>query len=61
MSTLKLVEATAPKPISVVPQPRQTTAAKAALEELITLLEDYGPTWYTEEHHNRAISALRAQ
>jgi len=32
--------------------------AKEALAELIALLEDYSPVWYTEEHHNRAISAL---
>jgi hypothetical protein len=28
------------------------------LEELFTLLEDYAPAWYTEEHHNRAVAAL---
>jgi len=28
------------------------------LEELFQLLEDYAPTWYTEEHHNRAVAAL---
>lgn len=33
--------------------------AKEALKELIELLETYGPVWYTEEHHKRAISALR--
>jgi hypothetical protein len=27
---------------------------------LYALLEDYGPTWYTEEQHERAISVLRA-
>ena len=32
--------------------------AKAALRELFELLEDYAPTWYTEEHHNRAAAAL---
>lgn len=29
-----------------------------ALEELFGLLEEYGPAWYTEEHHNRAVHAL---
>ena len=29
------------------------------LEELFQLLEDYGPAWYTEKHHNRAVAALR--
>ena len=28
------------------------------LRELFELLEDYAPMWYTEEHHNRAASAL---
>ncbi|HET6205189.1 MAG TPA: hypothetical protein VFD98_00185 [Terracidiphilus sp.] len=31
---------------------------RAVLEELFTLLEDYAPAWYTEEHHNRAVAAL---
>ena len=26
---------------------------------LFKLLEQYAPVWYTEEHHNRAASALR--
>ena len=33
--------------------------AREVLEELFLLLEDYAPTWYSEEHHNRAIAALR--
>jgi hypothetical protein len=32
--------------------------AKEALAELIELLEDYAPSWYTEEHHKRALAAL---
>jgi hypothetical protein len=35
------------------PTPREV------LEELFQLLEDYAPMWYTEEHHNRAVAALR--
>lgn len=27
--------------------------------ELFKLLEQYAPVWYTEEHHNRAVAALR--
>ena len=27
-------------------------------EEIFILLEDYGPVWYTEELHNRAVAAL---
>jgi hypothetical protein len=39
---------------------RQPTSAtpEAVLEELFTLLEAYGPSWYTEELHNRAVAAL---
>jgi len=33
--------------------------AREVLEELFQLLEDYAPTWYTEEHHNMAIAALQ--
>jgi hypothetical protein len=31
---------------------------KAALRELFMLLEEYGPSWYTQEHHVRAVAAL---
>jgi len=31
---------------------------EAVLEELFLLLEEYGPMWYTVEHHNRAVAAL---
>ena len=30
----------------------------AALQLLFALLEGYAPTWYTEQHHNVASSAL---
>lgn len=30
------------------------------LSELRSLLEDYAPWWYTEEHHRRVESALHA-
>ena len=30
-----------------------------ALQELLNLLEQYAPTWYTEEHQRRASRALR--
>jgi hypothetical protein len=29
------------------------------LRELFNLLEQYAPAWYTEEHHNRVVAALR--
>jgi len=31
-----------------------------ALAELHNLLEEYAPSWYTEEHHDKAESALRS-
>jgi hypothetical protein len=32
--------------------------AKSVLIDLFELLEEYGPTWYTEELHDRAVAAL---
>jgi len=32
-----------------------------ALMELFNLLEEYAPVWYTEELHNRAVSALQSR
>jgi len=37
---------------------RDTMNSTIVLEELFQLLEEYGPSWYTEEHHNRAVAAL---
>ena len=31
-----------------------------AFREVFNLLEGHAPTWYTEEHHNRAVAALGA-
>jgi hypothetical protein len=35
------------------------TREREVLFELRTLLEEYSPAWYTEEHHRRLQSALR--
>ena len=35
-----------------------SASPEAVLKELFLLLEEYGPQWYTEEHHNRAVAAL---
>ena len=35
-----------------------TPSEREVLQEMFELLEDYAPTWYTEEHHNRAVAAL---
>jgi hypothetical protein len=31
---------------------------RVVLEELFNLLEDYGPTWYTDAHRERIFEAL---
>lgn len=31
------------------------------LQELFELLEDYGPAWYTQEYHDRAVAALQGR
>jgi hypothetical protein len=36
----------------------QLVELRAALTELFELLEEHGPMWYKEIHHNRAIEAL---
>ncbi len=37
----------------------QLKCVTAALGELYDLLEQYAPPWYTQEHHEKAKSALR--
>ena len=37
---------------------KKSSAVTTVLEELFVLLEDYGPVWYTQEHHDRAVDAL---
>jgi hypothetical protein len=32
-----------------------------ALQLLFDLLEEYSPSWYTEEHHKQAYAALQLQ
>ena len=39
-------------------QARKVPRAATVLEELFVLLEEYGPGWYTQEHHDRAVKAL---
>lgn len=38
---------------------RQRAQLAIAVEELFNLLENCAPSWYTEEHHDRAEAALR--
>jgi hypothetical protein len=37
----------------------QLTQTTDVLAELYELLEKYAPTWYTQNHHEKAESALR--
>lgn len=37
----------------------QSVCVGEAFRELFNLLEQYAPVWYTEDHHNRAVAALR--
>ena len=41
--------------------PSERTQLLQVLSELHDLLEDYSPTWYTEEHHRKVESALNAR
>jgi hypothetical protein len=52
------VGAAPPSDIEGLGPDHDTPTARAVLEELFLLLEDYAPTWYTVEHHNRAVAAL---
>ena len=37
----------------------QLAYVEDVFEELLGLMEQYAPAWYTEEHYNRAVIALR--
>jgi len=39
--------------------PAELESIAEAFREMFNLLEQYAPVWYTEEHHNRAVTALR--
>ena len=36
-----------------------SVSSSEVLAELVELLEEYAPSWYTEELHNRAMAALQ--
>lgn len=40
-------------------QDLRSPSASEVLAELVELLEEYAPSWYTEEQHNRAMTALQ--
>ena len=39
-------------------KPLKSESSRAVLVEIFELLEEYAPTWYPEDLHNRAVSAL---
>jgi|GraSoiStandDraft_24_1057298.scaffolds.fasta_scaffold38910_3 hypothetical protein len=49
------------RPASAVNAPMNDNAKLLAevLTELCELLENYAPSWYTREHHDKAHAALR--
>ncbi len=40
---------------------RRGEEPREVLEHVLGLLEDFGPTWYTEELHNRIVAALTSR
>ncbi len=60
MNTYQIVEGSTARTseFQVPSVDRRAVSPRVVLEELFELLEDYAPTWYTEEHHNRAVAAL---
>lgn len=43
------------------PTVRENPEPKEVLTELLLLLEEFAPSWYTEDHHKRALAALKIQ
>jgi hypothetical protein len=39
----------------------EATRPTIVLRKLFELLEDYGPPWYTQEYHDRAVAALQGR
>jgi hypothetical protein len=60
MSSLVMDEVKVSKSKWMNNEQKQSNSSNAALEELFTLLEEYGPSWYTEAHRQRIVAALLA-
>jgi hypothetical protein len=39
----------------------ELSSASEVLQDIFELLEEFGPVWYTEELHTRAVRALKAK
>ena len=43
---------------TILERPAPSSQAMDVFAELVALLEEYAPTWYTEKLHDRALAAL---
>jgi hypothetical protein len=59
VSYLGLEKPGAAGPILVEAKQLKPVDPKEVLTDLLELLEEYGPSWYTEEHQARVAAALR--
>ena len=58
MAIQQSIEISEGKSTPITLDQRRPSGPKAILEDLYELLEEYGPSWYTKEHHDRALAAL---
>jgi hypothetical protein len=59
VSSQTLEKANSAQRKSISREPLQPVNPRTVFVELFELLEEYGPSWYTEEQHNRAVAAMR--
>ena len=59
MSLQTLEKANPAQRKSITREPLPAVNPRTVFVELFELLEEYGPSWYTEEQHNRAVAAMR--
>jgi hypothetical protein len=59
VSSQTLEKANSAQRESITRKPLQAVNPRTVFVELFELLEEYGPSWYTEEQHNRAVAAMR--
>ncbi|MGB8324473.1 MAG: hypothetical protein WCE52_16055 [Candidatus Acidiferrum sp.] len=58
MSLQTLEKANSAQRKSITREPLPSVNPRTVFVELFELLEEYGPSWYTEEQHNRAVAAM---
>ncbi len=59
VSTMALKNGNAARSVVTERDGTQSESAKEVLANLFSLLEEYAPSWYTQQHHDRAVAALR--